>query len=66
MTNTRQKYADTKHASAIGFLVLALVSSPASAPLAAVFSALCIVSAWFAWARDSRELRMTAVTRPAP
>lgn len=74
MTSTRQKYPDTQQASAIGFLVLALVLSPAlivlSRPLgaasvsfAAVFSALGIVLAWFVWARDSRQPRMSVVTQ---
>jgi hypothetical protein len=77
MTNTRPKYADAQPASAIGLLVLALVFSPAvlvlsrpfggaSVSLAAVFSALCIVLAWFAWSRDSRRPRMSVVTQPTP
>jgi len=75
MTNTRQRYADTQHASTIGFLVLVPVFSPAvlvlsrpfggaSVSLAAVFSALCTVLAWFAWIRDSRQPRMSVVTQP--
>jgi hypothetical protein len=77
MTKTRQKYADTQHASTVGLLVLAIVFSPAvlvpsrpfggaSVSLAAVFSALCLVLAWFAWARDSRRPRMSVVTQPMP
>jgi hypothetical protein len=77
MTNSRQKYADTQHASTIGLLSLALVFSPtvlvlsrpfggASASLAAAFSALCIALAWFAWARDSRRPRLSVVTQPTP
>ena len=77
MTNTRQKYADAQPASAIGLLVLALVFSPAvlvlsrpfgvaSVSLAAVFSALCIVLAWFAWARDSQRPTMSVVSQPTP
>ena len=77
MINTRQKYEHAQPASAIGLLVLALVFSPAvlvlsrpfgsaSVSLAAVFSALCIVLSWFAWARDSHRPRVSVVTQPTP
>ena len=75
MIDYRQKFADTQYASTVALLVLALVFSPAvlvmsqpfgsvSVSLAAAFSALCIVLAWFAWAKGSRLPRMSVVTEP--
>lgn len=77
MIDYRQKFADTQYASTVSLLILALVFSPAvlvlsrpfggaSVSFAAVFSALCIASAWFAWTRDSRRPRMSVVTQPTP
>jgi len=75
MTNTQQKYADTRYAATVGLLVLGLIFSPvvlavsrplggAAVSLAAVFSAICVVLAWFAWAKDSRRSRLSVVTQP--
>lgn len=75
MTTIRQKYVETRHTTTVGLLVLGLVFSPAvlvlsrplggvSISLAAVFTALCIASARFAWARDTHQPRMSVVTQP--
>lgn len=75
MTNVAQKYVDAQYASTAGLLVLAVASSPAvlvlsrpfggaSVSLAAFFSALCVVLAGFAWAKDSRRPRLSVVTQP--
>ncbi len=77
MLDYRQKFADMEYSSTVALLLLALVFSPAvlvvsrpfggaSVSFAVVFSALCIASAWFAWARDSRRPRMSVVTQPTP